>query len=109
MTQVSVRASDTGKAGNQQPARQSREIAEHLGELTRNALDCQAATIIALEPNTDRLSPVASLGFSPHQERLFWTTIQGSRLSERLSDPALFARPQAGPLPLPHLTTPPRR
>lgn len=109
MAEALVQAPDTGKAGNHQPALPTREVAEHLGELTRNVLDCQAATIIALEPNTDRMSPVAAIGFSPHQERLFWTTIPGSRLSERLSDPALFARLQAGRMLLLDLTQPPWR
>jgi K+-sensing histidine kinase KdpD len=87
MAEALVQAPDTGKAGNHQPSLPTREVAQHLGDLTRNVLDCQAATIIALEPHTDRMSPVASSGFSPHQERLFGTTIQGSCLSERLSDP----------------------
>jgi diguanylate cyclase (GGDEF)-like protein len=107
MTEILVQAPDPGKAGNQQPSLPTREVAEHLGALTRNVLDCQAATIIALEPHNDRMSPVASIGFSPHQERLFWTTIQGSRLSERLADPALFARLQAGRMLLLDLAQPP--
>src|SRR6266699_1240770 len=109
MAEALVQAPDTGKAGNQQPSLPTREVAQHLGELTRNVLDCQAATIIALEPNTDRMSPVASIGFSPQQERLFWTTIPGKRLSERLSDPALFARLQAGRMLRLDLTQPPWR
>ncbi len=107
MAEILVQAPDTGKAGNHQPSLPTREVAEHLGELTRNVLDCQAATIIALQPHTDRMSPVASIGFSPQQERLFWTTIPGKRLSERLADPALFARLQAGRMLLLDLTQPP--
>jgi len=109
MAEALVQAPDTGKAGNHQPSLPTREVAQHLSELTRNVLDCQAAMIIALEPHSDRMSPVASSGFSPHQEDLFWTTIQGSRLSERLSDPALFARLQAGRMLLLDLTQPPWR
>jgi len=107
MAEILVQAPDTGKAGNHQLSLPTREVAAHLGELTRNVLDCQAATIIALEPHTDRMSPVAAIGFSPQQERLFWMAIQGSRLSERLADPALFARLQAGRMLLLDLTQPP--
>src|SRR5260221_5851246 len=48
MAEILVQAPDTGKAGNQQPSLPTREVAAHLGELTLNVLDCQAATIIAL-------------------------------------------------------------
>jgi signal transduction histidine kinase/DNA-binding response OmpR family regulator len=66
--------------------------AQHLLALMLNVLGCRRGTIVALEPGTDVMRPVAMLGLTPEQEAIFWAMIPGSRIRDYLTAPALFDR-----------------
>jgi signal transduction histidine kinase len=71
-------------------------LARRLAELTRSLLGFQYVSIVAVEPATERLSPVTIVGFTPEQERRWWASWERPvGLSERL-DPVLAARLRSG-------------
>ncbi len=44
-------------------------ITQHLTELTRKVLGCQHIGLLAMEPQTDRVFPIATAGFTLNDER----------------------------------------
>ncbi len=47
-------------------------LGAHLAELTRSVLDCQRVGIQLVEPETERVYPVAVVGLSPELEQQWW-------------------------------------
>jgi PAS domain S-box-containing protein len=71
-------------------------MARRLAELTRCLLGFQYVSIVAVEPTTERLTPITGVGFTPEQERQWWASWEGPfSLGERL-DPFLAARLRSG-------------
>ncbi len=69
---------------------------ERLVQLTRDILNCQRASIIAIEPETEIIHPVAEIGLSPELHQFMWTSIEGVKLSDIVPEPALRAKLHAG-------------
>ncbi len=69
---------------------------ERLVQLTRNILGCQRASIIAIEPETETIHPVAEIGLSPELHQLMWASLNGIKLSDIVPEPALRAKLHAG-------------
>ncbi|HEV2458563.1 MAG TPA: ATP-binding protein [Ktedonobacterales bacterium] len=67
-------------------------VAQRLLELMLNVLGCRRSAIIALEPGTDVMRPVAMLGLTPEQEAIFWAVLPGTRIRDYLTAPAPFDR-----------------
>jgi PAS domain-containing protein len=70
-------------------------VGQRLVELTRNVLGCKRVSLIAFEPGTGDLRPVAVVGLEPEQEREWWSESRRLRLDDWLA-PALLACLQAG-------------
>jgi signal transduction histidine kinase/PAS domain-containing protein len=81
------------------------DAAQRLVELTRRVLGCQRATIVAIEPETERQLPVAAMGFSPEEEHYFWNEQSKLRLDAH-PDPTLAPRLRAGALVVLDMTSP---
>ncbi len=82
-------------------------MARRLAELTCRVLDCQRVSILSLEPETEGIHVITTVGLSPEQEQ-HWLTVlpQGIQLSERVQ-PGLAARLRAGETLLLDLARPP--
>ena len=71
-------------------------VARRLADLTRRVLGFQYVSIVAVDPTTERLTPITVAGFSPEQEQQWWASWgRPFRLDERLS-PSLAARLRTG-------------
>jgi signal transduction histidine kinase/PAS domain-containing protein len=87
-------------------------VAARLAELTRRVLDCRSVSIIALDPATEALAPIAVVGHSPEDEQRWWTRWEqagqereeGQQRHLQLGDvlpPSALAALHAGELVLP--------
>jgi PAS domain S-box-containing protein len=71
-------------------------VAQRLAELTHSVLGCQYVGIVAVEPETEALTPITIVGLAPEQERLWWEQWNGLlHLGQRLS-PTIIRALQAG-------------
>ena len=94
---------ETSEATFGEPYRASSEgdpvppvVVRRLAELTRSVLGLQYVSIVAVEPITERLTPIIVVGLSPEQERQWWASWERPfRLEERLT-PSLAARLRSG-------------
>jgi signal transduction histidine kinase/CHASE3 domain sensor protein len=93
----SAAESDTGsEAGARREASPAASVAgQRLVALTRSVFGCQHAAIVALDPETDALYPVAIVGQSPADEHRWWSEVSGAVLDEYV-DPASALRLRAG-------------
>lgn len=83
-------------------------VGRRLVELTRSVLDCQRASIHLVDPETGILRPLAVIGLSQEQEKVWWEEQQ--QQENRLSDspiPGVEARLCAGEVLILDMTQPP--
>lgn len=64
-------------------------------ELTRQVLNCCSVGVVAIEPETEMLRPVAAVGLSPEHEQVWHESTARISLSAYLHDPLLIARLRA--------------
>jgi PAS domain S-box-containing protein len=81
-------------------------VARRLAELTCRVLECQRAAIITIDPTTEELQLIATVGLSSENEQHLQAMLQKSRLSDGL-DPAAIARLAGGEALTVDLTQPP--
>ena len=82
-------------------------MTRRLAELTCSVLGCQRVSILSLEPETENIHVITTVGLSPEQEQPWLIALpQGIQLSERVQ-PGLAARLRAGETLLLDLTRPP--
>lgn len=82
-------------------------VARRLAELTRSVLGYQRVSILSVEPETEIIHVVTTVGLSPEQEQQWLSRLpQGIRLNERVQ-PGPAARLRAGETLLLDLTRPP--
>ncbi len=60
------------------------DVARRLAELACSVLSCQVVGIVAVDPATEFLRPIAVAGLPPRYERRWWANMQGSRLRDQL-------------------------
>lgn len=77
-------------------AQHNHSAGERLVRLTRSILDCQRASILVIEPETEIIHPVAVNGLSPQLEQLWWSSMEGAKLINIISETPLLARLRAG-------------
>lgn len=87
-----------------------RAIAQRLASLTCDVLGCRRVGIIAVEPTTEHLHPVAIVGLSPTQEAQWWEEqhaleARGQRLGDG-ADPDEMARFRGGEVFVLDMTAP---
>ncbi len=106
MAETLVAREDTTREQTPLPGALS-NVARRLAELTRSVLGCQRVSVLSLEPETEIIHVIVTVGLSPEQEQQWLTGLPpGMRLIERLqSGPA--ARLRAGETLLFDLTRPP--
>ncbi|GHO84783.1 sensor histidine kinase [Dictyobacter formicarum] len=75
-----------------------RETAEELLHLTCNLLGCQMATMIDLDPETNLIRPIASVGMSPELRQKFWETTPSISLSTYIHAPDLVRLQRGEPV-----------
>jgi PAS domain S-box-containing protein len=85
------------------------DLAHRLLELTCQVMGCENATFVSREPDTDVAHLLASVGFTPEQERIIRANVEGIRFGDRYRDPAFLARLHGGEVQLLDLTSPPFR
>jgi PAS domain S-box-containing protein len=83
--------------------------ARRLAELTQSVLSCGKLSIASFEPETDRMHPLALVGFSTEEQRVWWAgwrpeTTVASRLGADVA-----ARLHAGEMVLLDVQAPPHR
>lgn len=77
----------SGDAGDAEEMPDVRRVGRRLAELTRSVLACQNVALIALEPVSETLVPVAIAGFAPRDEPRWWSQWEpGLRLADRLGE-----------------------
>ena len=82
-------------------------MARRLAELTCSVLGCQRVSILSVEPETERIHVITTVGLSPIQEQHWLTALpQGLQLSEK-GRPTPAARLHSGETLLLDLTHPP--
>ena len=95
MAQVIVRGNDrTDEVGSDQNASSvSRRVAHQIAMLTCDVLGSERLSLHQVEPETERLLPLAVVGLSAEQEQMWWAEQERSTatLSQGV-DPALVAR-----------------
>jgi len=97
-------------AGQAPRPTQATVVAHRLAELTNQVLGCQRVGITVIEPETQRILPLAVAGLPPEQERQWWAEqlAQDVRLADvEKAEPTLLARLQRGEVLLYDLTQPP--
>jgi hypothetical protein len=85
----------------------TREFARQLGDLASIILSAPSVALIALEPGTDLIHPLAVVGLTPEQEQLFWRSLPGIRLEMHLGSSTLLAELESGKTLTLDLTRPP--
>ena len=82
-------------------------VAQRLAVLTQQVVGCQRLSISAIEPESERMRPIAVVGLSPEQEAAWWETEgRGGPLRE-LVQPDLLTRLEAGELVVIDVREPP--
>jgi len=97
-------------AGQAPRPSEATQVAHRLAELTNQVLGCQRVGITIIEPETERILPLAVAGLSPDQERQWWAEplAQDVHLADvTKAEPELVARLQRGEVLLYDLTLPP--
>lgn len=107
MAEALVQAPTMSSLDSTEPSMKS--VAQRLGELTRQVLECERVTIVALEAGTNTLSPVSIVGFSPEQEQFFWKDLAGRQFGDWFRDDTLVTRLHAGQVLQLDLTQPASR
>lgn len=103
---VLVSDSTTDKSGELAPV-PTRKIAHRMAELTCRVLGCERVSIIAVEPETRALNPIAVVGLTPEQERQWWNEQQQwARLGDG-PDSTFVAQLLANEVVLLNMTQPP--
>ncbi len=62
-------------------------VGQRLVELTGRVLGCKRVGIISIEPETERLLPVAVIGLTPEQEQLWWSSVPALHLADMAQAP----------------------
>jgi signal transduction histidine kinase len=70
-------------------------IGQHIIDITHTILDCHRVCIVAIDPETERLHPVAIVGLSPEEETAWFTKVQKLSLLNILVDHNLVKLLQA--------------
>ncbi len=86
----------------------SRSVMQRMAELTRAVLGCDRLGINRVEPETERLRPLAVVGLPPEQEQQWWR--EQEEMDIHLSDsgdPELVKRMRANEILIMDLTQPP--
>jgi PAS domain S-box-containing protein len=82
------------------------EVAQRLVELTRHVLGCQRVAIAAIEPETERQRPIASIGLNADEEAFWWN--EQSKIPFGAGyDPTLVPRLRAGEIVIVNRMEPP--
>ena len=88
----------------------TRAVARRLADLTCRVLGCRRVSILAIEPETETMRPIAVAGLAPAQEQHWWEVeSREHRLGEAPSDPAVLARLRAGETVVLDMSQPPFR
>ncbi len=83
------------------------EVARRLAELTCSVLGCHRVSLVAIEPETEILHPIAAVGLSPQQERHWWASQQEQgRLATSLH-PELVSRMRENKVVIVNMNEPP--
>ncbi|HLX40923.1 MAG TPA: ATP-binding protein [Ktedonobacteraceae bacterium] len=61
-------------------------------DLTRHVLNCLSVGVVAIEPETEMLRPVATVGLPPEHEHIWYESTARISLSEYVHDAVLIAR-----------------
>lgn len=80
----------------QEDGQAAQTVGGRLVELTCRMLECQTVSLARLDPQTERLHPLAIVGLDPDSERRWRLMIEGARLDDRVPDPELLKRLQSG-------------
>lgn len=108
IAQVMVQGVTIGQPSENKGAGHSREVMQRMGELTLAVLGCDRLGMNSIEPETERLRPLAVAGLSPEQEKLWWR--EQEEMDVRLSDssnPELIRRLRANEILIMDMTQPP--
>lgn len=84
-------------------------VTRRLAQLVRDVLDCQRVGVIAIEPVTQLLRPVAVVGLEPEIERIWWQSQleRPQRYGADGTDPALLEQFARGKAQVIDVTQPP--
>ncbi len=74
----------------------TRQVAQHLAELTRDALACRRIALYSLDLERDEVSPLVMLGLAPEQEQRWWAGERSGSLLLDGSSPEIAARLRKG-------------
>lgn len=97
-------------AGQAPRPTEATQVAHRLAELTNQVLGCQRVGITIIEPETERILPLAVAGLPPEQEQQWWAEqlAQDVHLADvTKTEPELMNRLQRGEVLLYDLTQPP--
>jgi PAS domain S-box-containing protein len=109
MAQALVLAPDEPAAAAAPAPATTSAVTRRLAELTCRVLGCQRVGILAIEPQTEVMQPLAVAGLPPEQERQWWAEQQtGARLSDS-PDQVFVERLRAGEVLTFDMTQPPYR
>ena len=108
IAQVVVQGTTSDLLPADQTKGHSREVMQRMGELTLAVLGCDRLSITRVEPETERLRPLAVVGLSPEQEQQWWRKQEqtDAHLSDG-GDPELVKRLRANEILIMDLTQPP--
>lgn len=81
-------------------------VGQRLAELTSRVLNCKRVGLVAVEPHSNRLLPIAVVGLTPEQERRWWEDIPTLHVDEYLGDSSLAPRLRKGEVVLLNATAP---
>ena len=86
----------------------ARSVMQRMAELTRAVLGCDRLGMSRVEPETERLRPLAVVGLPPEQEQQWWREQEAAdiRLSDS-SEPEMVKRMRANEILIMDLTQPP--
>ena len=110
MAQAMVEGATPERPDDQSPAGSLRPLMQRMARLTRAVVGCRRLGFMGVEPETERLYPLAVAGLSPDQEQQWWREQEQTdlHLSEGV-DLSLVKRLRANEILLMDLTQPPYR
>jgi PAS domain S-box-containing protein len=119
MAEALVQTSDQAPEALPNAAPRADQVARRLAELTRSVLGSRFVSIAAVEPGTERLTPVTVVGLPPKEEQQWWASwnpalhlsdriLPGAYASLCMGEPVLLESMQS-PLPIWQCITPEHR